>query len=101
MDEKDIKELLMRVGHVQGEVSPEAAKVFSILVRSSLRYRDELLESQGIVLTVEAVRTALSWLMPALGTGAMPETDETVSLGLLKIWLNELRGSIKSTGNSL
>jgi len=50
-----------------------------------------MLESKGIVITVEDVRIALGWLVPSLKTGRLPETADKIRLDLLKIWLDELR----------
>ncbi|MBC8462084.1 MAG: hypothetical protein H8D67_29305 [Deltaproteobacteria bacterium] len=50
-----------------------------------------MLESKGVVVTVEDVRTSLNWLVPALAIGNMPETDKKVSLELLKLWLDDLK----------
>ncbi len=65
-------------------------RVFSILVEATLRYRDDMLASKGTVVTVGDVRTSLSWLVPVLATGEIPETDNQISLGLLKLWIQEL-----------
>ena len=69
-----------------------AKKIFAMLVKVTLKYRDDLLATRGITVTVDDVRTALKWLMPALATGELPRTDQWVSLDLLKIWLEELKG---------
>ena len=78
---------------VQGSGEPDDAvkRVFSILVQATLRYRDDLLASRGVTVTVDDVRTALKWLVPALATGELPRTDRWISLDLLKRWLEELK----------
>ena len=68
-----------------------ARDVFSTLVRATLKYRDTMLETKKIVVTVEDVRTALDWLIPALNTGRLPRTENKISLNLLKLWLDELK----------
>jgi hypothetical protein len=73
------------------ENTDEVREVFSVLIRSTLRYRDHLLETKGIVITVEDVRTVLDWFVPSLSTGRLPETDDTIRLDLLKLWLDELK----------
>jgi len=65
-------------------------EVFSIMIRSTLKYRDDMRATKGVVVTVEDVRTSLQWLVPVLATGTLPQTDNKVSLGLLEIWLEEL-----------
>jgi hypothetical protein len=91
MDESDIHKLLMRVAGRASDVPEDAKNVFSILVSSTLRYRDSLKEDLGIVVTVEDVRVALDWLLESMRTKRLPETNNAVRLDLLKIWLDELR----------
>jgi len=66
-------------------------KIFSLLIQSTLRYRDEMLSSKGVVVTVGDVRAALAWLVPVLATGNMPKTDNKISLGLLYLWMDKLK----------
>ncbi len=74
-----------------GQDTDATRQVFSILIRATLKYRDDTLASRGVVVTVEDVRTSLNWLVPALATGNIPAIDNEVSLGLLKQWLSELK----------
>jgi hypothetical protein len=91
MDDKEIYELFLSVAEHSGQTDDATREVFSALVRSTLRYRDHLLESKGITVTVQDVRIALEWLVPSLKTGRLPDTDDKIKLDLLKIWLDELR----------
>jgi len=91
MEENDIERLFLSVAGNGVRGDDGVREVFSLLVTSTLRYRDHLLASRGITLTVEDVRVALSWLVPALSTGTLPRTDEKVRLDLLKIWLDEMK----------
>ena len=91
MEEEDIYKLFLSVAEHSGQTDDATREVFSALVRSTLRYRDHLLESKGITVTVEDVRTALGWLVPSLKTGRLPDTEDRIKLDLLKIWLDELR----------
>lgn len=91
VEDKEIHELFLSVMESATDNTAAVREVFSVLVRSTLRYRDRLLASEGITVTVEDVRTALDWLVPALTAGQMPATDNKIRLGLLKIWLDELR----------
>jgi len=91
--ETDIQKLFMSVLEDPGQDTDATRQVFSILVRSTLKYRDDMLASEDIVVTVEDVRTCLGWLVPALATGNMPDTENKVGLGLLKLWLEELRNA--------
>jgi hypothetical protein len=90
LDEKDIHKLFMSVLEDTGNDNDAVRSVFSALVSTTLRYRDELFELKGTVVTVEDVRTCLGWLVPALVTDNMPLTDNKIRLGLLKLWLNAL-----------
>jgi hypothetical protein len=91
MEDRDLYELFLSVAEHSGQTDGATMEVFSALVRSTLKYRDHLLESKGITVTVEDVRIALGWLVPSLQTGRLPETDDKIRLDLLKIWLDELR----------
>ena len=91
MEDKEIYELFLSVAEDSGQKDDATREVFSALVRSTLKYRDHVLESKGITVTVEDVRVALGWLVPSLQTGRLPETDDKIRLDLLKIWLDELR----------
>ena len=91
MEERDIYRLFFGVLRHPQENTDEVREVFSVLIRSTLRYRDHLLETKGIVITVEDVRTVLDWFVPSLSTGRLPETDDTIRLDLLKLWLDELK----------
>lgn len=66
-------------------------EVFKILIKSTLKYRDNILKAKGVTVTVQDVRSALDWLVPALKTGVLPATDDKIRLDLLKIWLDELK----------
>jgi hypothetical protein len=91
MEERDIYRLFFSVLRHPEQNTADVREVFSVLIRSTLRYRDQLLETRGIVITVEDVRAVLDWLVPSLSTGRLPETDDTIRLDLLKLWLDELR----------
>ncbi|MBW1765362.1 MAG: hypothetical protein JRJ23_11630 [Deltaproteobacteria bacterium] len=91
MEERDTYRLFLNVAKHSGQNTDAIRSVFSLLVRSTLRYRDIVLESKGVVVTVEDVRTVLGWLVPSLASGRLPETDNKIRLDLLKIWLDELK----------
>jgi hypothetical protein len=91
MEESDIERLFLSVAGDAEQGNEGLREVFSLLVRSTLRYRDQIFESRGIKVTVEDVRVALGWLVPALSTGTLPKTDDKLRLDLLKIWLDELK----------
>jgi len=74
-----------------GQDTDTNRQVFSILVKSTLEYRDRVLASKDVVVNVKDVRTSLDWLVSVLATGKMPASDKKISMDLLKIWLRELR----------
>ena len=93
MDNEEINRLFLQTaGAVAQRHHPEVKKIFSLLISSTLQYRDYLKLEKGITLTVEDVQTALDWLIQIFTTKKLPQTDEGVRLGLLKIWLDELQG---------
>jgi len=89
--EDHIQRLFMSVLDHSGQDTDAVREVFSVLVKTTLKYRDHILTSKGIVVTVEDVRTVLSWLVPALATGCLPETDNKIRQDLLTLWLDELK----------
>lgn len=91
MDESDINKLFMKVAGQTGDMPEDAKNVFSILVSSTVRYRDCLKQDLGIVVTVEDVRVALDWLLESMRTKRLPETNNALRLDLVKIWLEALR----------
>ncbi|MFC1533955.1 hypothetical protein ACFL7M_11390 [Thermodesulfobacteriota bacterium] len=91
MEERDIYVLFSSVAENSARNNKAVKEVFSALIRSTLRYRDNMLKAGGTVLTVEDVRSALDWLVPSLKTGRLPQTDDKIKLDLLKLWLDELR----------
>jgi len=74
-----------------GQDTDAVRQVFSTLVRTTLEYRDRVLSSKGIVVTVEDVRWSLERLVRSLETGSVPEEDNEIGLDLLRIWLRELQ----------
>ena len=90
MEDKDIQKLFESVFEGPGSTRGDVRQVFSVLVSSTLKYRDLMFENREIVVTVEDVSIALGWLVPSIETGRLPETEDKVMLGLLKIWLDEL-----------
>lgn len=90
MDEEEIKNLFQGLTQGSSKDLEGAQEVFSILVKTTLRFRDSLLASEGIVLTVEEVRKTLQWLVPALATGESPQMGNRIRQELLKTWLEKL-----------
>lgn len=91
MEEKDIERLFLSVADASKSQASEVKDVFSALVRSTLQYRDDMLASEGITITVEDVRVTLQHLIPFLETDRLPGTIDHVKSDLLKIWRDHLR----------
>ena len=77
-----------------GQDTDAVRQVFSTLIRTTLEYRDQVLDSKGIVVTVGDVRWSLDRLVLSLGTGSLPEEDNEIGLDLLRIWLRELQPGV-------
>ena len=91
VDDKDLETLFRSIGE-ESEAYPEGARrIFNILIRVTLDYRDRMFASRGLVVTVHDVRTSLSWLIPALATGNIPSLENPVSRELLEWWLDALK----------
>ena len=91
MEEKDIERLFLSVTEASNRQNSEVKDVFSVLVRSTLQYRDDILASEGIIVTVEDVRVTLEHLIPFLETDRLPDTADHIKSDLLKIWRDKLR----------
>ena len=91
MEDRDIYGLFLSVAESSAYNTNAIREVFTILVKTTLSYRDTVLTSGGIIVTVEDVRTVLDWLVPYLATGALPETENKIRLDLLNLMVEELR----------
>ncbi|RLB31228.1 MAG: hypothetical protein DRH11_13585 [Deltaproteobacteria bacterium] len=91
LEDDEIDKLFLAALENSSQDTDEVREVFSTLIKTTLRYRDQMLEHKGVVVTVEDVRTALKWLVPCLATGQVPKTDDKLRLDLLKIWVDELK----------
>ncbi len=70
-----------------------AKRLSTLLAESTLQYRDQMYTEKGIIVTVEDVRRALDWLLPALSTGNVPQLRNEIQDGLLRKWIRELTGA--------
>ena len=91
MEELSIEELFKGLESLDCHLDEASRRFFLCIMRSTLRFRDQMLETRGIVVTVRDVKTSLKWLVPTLATGNLPELDNPVSMELLKTWLKDLR----------
>ena len=91
MEDKDLYKLFLSVAERPEQNTEDTRRVFSILIRSTLKYRDQMLKTSGTVVTVEDVRTVLGWLVDSFSSGHLPVTENKLRLDLLKVWLDELK----------
>ena len=90
MEDNDIERLFSSVAQGSTDQRAEVRDVFAVLVRTTLQYRDDMLESKGLIITVEDVRVTLECLVPFLETGQLPETADNIKPDLLKMWKDAL-----------
>jgi hypothetical protein len=100
MEEEDLEKLFSSVAETSENQTSEVKDVFAVLVRSTLQYRDHMLASEGIIITVKDVRATLEHLVPFLETGRLPKETDHVKTDLLRIWKNNLR-RLEDTDNNL
>jgi len=81
----------MQVVKDDENMSEEVRQVFLTLTSATLRYRDRLKRNSNIILNVNDVRMTLDLLMEMLPDGKLPNTENAIHLGLLKIWVDELK----------
>ena len=91
MDESEINKLFTKIKRSYDEVPADVVEVLSILVATTLRYRDNLKSNLGLILTVEDVRITLDWLMTFMASRQIPETNNAVRRDLLTIWTEALK----------
>lgn len=91
LNAEDMCNLFLSVVENSTRNNDAANEVFSLFVRTTLDYRDQILAFEGIVVTVEDVRSTLDWLVASFDTGRLPLTTNAIRLGLLRLWLDELR----------
>ena len=91
MDDQEVDKFFLKAAGRVVRHPPDVKNVFSILVSSTLRYRDWIKEEKGIVVTVEDVRVTLDWLLETIRTHQLPKTENRLRLDLLNIWLDEIR----------
>ena len=60
MEDRDLYKLFLSLADRPSQNTDDIRKVFSILVRSTLRYRDQIMQSDGTVVTLDDVRVALT-----------------------------------------
>jgi hypothetical protein len=90
-DEKDIKELFDRMASHFQDAHEGAREMFSMLVRTALKYRDIVAHSDGRPLEVGETREALTVFMEVLKTHKIPQGLDRRVHDLVIMWLEELK----------
>lgn len=105
MDDLEINALFEQVSDKtqtqdQNDQPEPVKKVFSVLLTSTLAFRDRVQNDEGVVVTVEDVRIALDWLFEFMQTQKLPESNnspdsnDSLRLKLFNSWIEELNKSI-------
>jgi hypothetical protein len=90
-NDKDIRELFERVSEHFKDADDSSKAMFSMLVDTTLKYRDMLHHSSGHTLTVEQTRLALSTFMGVLKTHDVPKDLDPLTHDLVIMWLEGLK----------
>lgn len=91
MDDDDIQKLFEKVSH-HFEGADEGAKgMFSMLVKTALKYRDMLEHSSGEALTVAETRDALAAFMKVMQDHKIPDGLTKRVRDLVILWLEEIK----------
>lgn len=90
MEEFELEDLLRRAVGDPEHVPREVRHVFSILVTSTLKFRDRKRREPGITVTVEDVRIALDWLLDFFRSGRLPRTEHGLRRELFETWVGAL-----------
>lgn len=94
LDEKDASELFERIKEHYKDADDDTRDFFSMLVTTSLRYRDMLVHSSGLPLNVGEVRQALDAFMQVLKTHDIPDGLPKRVHGLVVMLLEDLKERI-------
>lgn len=92
--EDDIEILFSKLMNRLGGADEGAKKMLGLLVRVTLKYRDELVANKGAPLTVGETREALDVFMHVMQQQSFPETVKPRIKSLVIMWLDEVRKNI-------
>lgn len=90
MNDNEIQELFNNLKQSFPGANQEVEKVFSVLVKTALEYRDSLNKNGQPALTVSETRKALDMLVVFMKAGHLPSTDNARVMALVRIWLVRL-----------
>ena len=90
-DEKDIRALFEKIAkHFEG-VDEGTQAMFSMLVKTTLKYRDMLMHSSGVPFSVGETREALNVFMEVMKTQKIPQGIDKRIHDLVILWLEEVK----------
>ena len=90
-DDQDIQRLFETVAKYFEKADEGARGMFAMLVKTALKYRDMLMHSTGVPLTVAETRAALDAFMEVLQTHRIPQNLDKRVHDLVILWLDELK----------
>jgi len=90
----DIAKLFARLAEHFKDADDNTHRMFAMLVKTTLRFRDMLIEKTGIPLTVGETQKALDAFMEVLKKRRIPPNLDKNVHDLLILWLEELRTTL-------
>lgn len=87
----DIEKLFVRIAKHFEHADEASHKMFSMLVRTTLKFRDELVKETGVPLTVGETQKALDIFMKILKTHKVPPNLDKNIHDLVILWLEEVK----------
>lgn len=91
MKDDDIKQLFARLAEHFKDADDNTHRMFSMLVKTTLKHRDELLKKTGVSLTIGETQKALEIFMEVLKTRKIPPKLDKNVHDLVILWLEELK----------
>lgn len=90
----DIQSVFDRIAKKFEHADDSAKEMFTMLVATTLRYRDQVVKAGGEALTVGETREALDAFMVVLKAHQIPEGLPPRVKELVMLWLEEIRRKI-------
>jgi hypothetical protein len=90
MDQEDLRQFFGKMLKDEGYISSESFAVFGKLIRLTIQYRDRLLATENVTLTVDETKRGIAVYLDALRTGSLAEDIEPKIDGLVRLWLKEI-----------
>ncbi|MFH1875074.1 MAG: hypothetical protein ABH859_07850 [Pseudomonadota bacterium] len=95
MKDNDIAKIFEQAGEYFQDKDESIYRMFAMLVKATLKYRDDLLERKDETLTVGETQKALDVFMQVLQTQEIPSDLEQNVHDLLILWLEELKQRVR------